>query len=168
MTDKELLTSEIENFANYVKSRKELLALSNKAFSQIVGVSDGEISKIINQKKKSVSLYSFYNIALKSGDTIENVRDFVYKQRNLNIQKVFKLESRTNFGLFMRDSFEGENTFEIIQAKTGINKQRLSDLYFKTSAPEPYELLLIEKAVGKKVGEMITDYVQKYLVDNKE
>ncbi|GGG79906.1 hypothetical protein GCM10007415_10280 [Parapedobacter pyrenivorans] len=46
----------------------------------------------------------------------------------------------------------------------GIEKQRPQDIYFNTGAPEPYEFLLIEKAVGKLPGEMMKDYVEKYPV----
>lgn len=64
----------------------------------------------------------------------------------------------------MRDEFEGDNTFEQIQAKTGIEEQRLKDIYFNTGAPEPYEVFLIEKAVGKEPGEMMGEYVERYPV----
>ncbi|NGM65428.1 hypothetical protein [Sphingobacterium sp. SGR-19] len=56
----------------------------------------------------------------------------------------------------------GGNTFEVIQAKREICKQRLTDLYFNTSAPEPYEMLLIEKAIGKNPGELMKEYVERY------
>lgn len=164
MDKNKLLLEEISNFADYVQSRKSLLGLSNLALSQKTGVSDGEISKIITKKRKSVSLHSFYNIAINTGDTIKNVRDAVYTHRSLELKKKYKLEKRTNFGLFMRENFEGDNTFEEIQGKTGIEKQRLIDIYFNTGAPEPYEFLLIEKAVGKKPGEMMKVYVEKYPV----
>ncbi|MNI24451.1 hypothetical protein D3C73_780720 [compost metagenome] len=55
-----------------------------------------------------------------------------------------------------------ENSFEQILAKTGIEEQRLKDIYFNTGAPEPYEFLLIEKAVGKQPGEMMRDYIEKH------
>lgn len=164
MDDKDLLLEEISNFGDYVQSRKTLLGLSNLALSLKTGVSDGEISRIITKKRKSVSLHSFYNIAVNTGDTIENVRDIVYTHRKLELLNYYELEKRTNFGLFMRDEFEGENSFEKIQAKTGIEKQRLIDIYFNTGAPEPYEFLLIEKAVGKEPGEMMKGYVEKYPV----
>lgn len=162
MEGNRLLLKEVANFSAYVQSRKTILGLSNRAFSQKTGVSSGEISKIINKKKKSVSLHSFYNIAVNTGDTIANARDAVYKHRKLELKKSYKLEKRTNFGLFMRDEFEGENTFEKIQAKTGIDKQRLIDIYYNTGAPEPYEFLLIEKAVGKEPGELMKVYVERY------
>lgn len=62
------------------------------------------------------------------------------------------------------DSVDDENSFENILAKTGIPEQRLKDIYFNTGAPEPYEALLIEKAVGKNPGEMMKDYIEKYPV----
>lgn len=164
MTDKELTQLEIENFADYVLSRKTMLGLSNENFGIEVGLSKGEISKIINKDRKGVSIHSFYNIAVNSGDTIENARDAVYTRRKLELKTGYKLEKRTNFGLLMGELFEGENTFEIIQAKTGIPKQRLTDLYYNTSAPEPYEMLLIEKAVGKNPGELMKEYVERYPV----
>lgn len=57
---------------------------------------------------------------------------------------------------------EGKNTFEIIQAKTNISESRLTEIYYKNGAPDPYELLLIEKAAGKKPGEMMKDYIEKH------
>jgi len=164
MYEDQLLLLEIELFSQYVLTKKLNSGLAIGAFAESVNVSKGEISKIINKKKKSVSLHSFYNIAINSGDTIENVRDVVYTHRNLELKKNYKLEKRTNFGTFMSDNFEGENTFEKIQAKTGIDKQRLIDIYFNTGAPEPHEFLLIEKAVGKKPGEMMKEYIEKFPV----
>ncbi|GEM65968.1 hypothetical protein SF1_39500 [Sphingobacterium faecium NBRC 15299] len=168
MNDEELALNEVANFAEYVKSRKAELGLSNEEFGKTTKVSGGEISKITSKNKKSVSIHSFYNIAVRSGDSIENARDAVYKHRNLVLVEDYKLDKRTNFGFLMHKLFEGENTFEIIQAKTGINKQRLTDLYFNTSAPEPYEMLLIEKAVGKNPGELMKEYVEKYPVVKKK
>ena len=176
MEERELLLLEIELFSKYVQSRKTLLNLANKAFSLKTGVSDGEISKIINRNKKSVSLHSFYNIAVNSGDTIANVRDAVYPHRSFELKKGSPTKKakkrRTNFGQYMKEHFEkgdtntveDKNSFENILAKTGIPEQRLKDIYFNTGAPEPYEFLLIEKAVGKKPGEMMADYVAKYPV----
>lgn len=164
MTEEELLSIEIDNFARYVQSRKTLSGLSNRAFGEATNVSGGEISRIINKNRKSVSLHSFYNIAVNTGDTIKNATNAVYTHRSLELKTSYTLEKRTNFGLLMHELFEGENTFEIIQAKTGIGKQRLTDLYFNTSAPEPYEMLLIEKAIGKNPGELMKEYVERYPV----
>lgn len=167
MNESELILIEIELFSQYVLSRKQYLKLSIEPFALKVGVSKGEISKIINLKKKSVSVHPFYNIVLNSGDTLENARDFVYPHRNLEIITDYKLDKRTNFGLLMKNLFENENTFEIIQAKTGINKQRLLSIYFYTGAPNPYELFLIEAAVGYNTGELMKKYIETYSIKSK-
>lgn len=167
MEENELLAIEVDNFGDYVLSRKIILGLSNDAFAKLTDVSGGDISKIINKKKKSVSLHSFYKIAVLSSDTIENVRDAVYTKRNLELATDYKLEERTNFGTFMRDEVEGDNTFDIIMCKTGIEKQRLIDIYYNTGAPEPFELLLIEKATGRKPGELMEKYIAKYPIKKK-
>lgn len=176
MDDNELILLEIELFSKYVKSKKTASGLAIKDFANNVNVSKGEISKIINENKKGVSLHSFYNIAVNSGDTIEQVRDFVYPHRSFELKNVPSTKkakkSRTNFGQYMKEHFEKENTdaiedenrFENILAKTGIDEQRLKDIYFNTGAPEPYEFLLIEKAVGKEPGEMMKDYVERFPV----
>jgi hypothetical protein len=167
MEENELLAIEVDNFGDYVLSRKIILGLSNEAFAKLTDVSGGDISKIINKKKKSVSLHSFYKISVLSGDTIENVRDTVYTKRSLELVTDYKLEERTNFGTFIRDEVEGDKTFDNIMCKTGIEKQRLIDLYYNTGAPEPYELLLIEKATGRQPGELMEKYIAKYPIKKK-
>ncbi len=62
----------------------------------------------------------------------------------------------------MQNNVRAKNAVEIVLAKTGISKQRLTDIYFGTGAPEPFELLLIEKAVEKNTGEMMKEYVTMY------
>jgi transcriptional regulator with XRE-family HTH domain len=167
MNGNELLTIEVANFAEYVLARKIQSGLSIDNFAKMVDMTKGEISKVTNRQRKSVSLYSFYKIAILSGDMIENVRDTVYTKRNLELVTDYKLEERTNFGTFMRDEVEGDNTFDIIMCKTGIEKQRLIDIYYNTGAPEPFELLLIEKATGRKPGELMGKYIAKYPIKKK-
>ncbi|SKC11140.1 hypothetical protein SAMN05660841_04308 [Sphingobacterium nematocida] len=175
MDDKKLANQDLDNFCIYVLSRKQHLGLSNEAFGKTVNISKGEISKIITKKRQGVSLHSFYNIAINSGDTIENARKSVYPHRNFNLKKVKTdkkdTNSRNKFGSYMKENFEtdgveyipSKNSFDIIQQKTGITEKRLKEIYFKTGAPEPYEFLLIEKAVGKKAGEMMKEYLEKHV-----
>lgn len=174
MTEKELTLLDIEKFSQYVRSKKTSLQLTNKELGEKVGVSEGEISKIINKKRLSVSLHSFYNITINTGDTIELAKDLIYPHRSFELNKIDSEidinRTRKGFGKYMQDNFEtdtlnnvqGENSFEIILAKTGIKETRLKTIYFGTGAPEPYEFLLIEKAVGEKCGEMMKDYVDKH------
>ncbi|MEJ5053911.1 hypothetical protein [Sphingobacterium sp. MYb382] len=174
MLDNEYTKIDLDNFSAYVVSRKVLLGLSNEKLAKKVNISKGEISKIITKKRKGVSLHSFYLIAVNTGDTIENARDSVYAHRNFNLTQIKAdkkdMSSINKFGSYMKENFEtdsveyipGKNSLEIISMKTGITEKRLKDMYFKTGAPEPYEFLLIEKAVGKKPGEMMKDYIKKH------
>ena len=166
---------DLENFSTYVLSRKVLLGLSNEKLARKLNVSRGEISKIITKRRQSVSIRSFYNIAINSGDTIANAIDYVYPHRNFNLTKLNAYTPdqnlRNKFGSYMKEKFEtdsveyipSKNSLEIISIKTGIPEKRLKEIYFKSGAPEAYEFLLIEKAVGKKTGEMMKDYIENYL-----
>lgn len=176
----ELLKQDLKNFKAYLLSRISLLGLTHENFAKKVNISKGEISKILNDNRQGVSLTSFYLIAVNSGDTIENARDYIYPHRKFNLKKVkidTKEKKSTNkFGLYMKENFDsdtieyvgGKNSFDIIQQKTGIEEKRLKDIYYKTGAPEPFEFLLIEKAVGKKPGEMMKDYIKKYPIVKKK
>lgn len=163
MEEKELIQLDLINFSKYVEKRRKHLNVSKQEFAEISKVSTGEISKIININKKGVSLHSFYNIAVNSGDTIANARDSVYSHRTFKL-KIPVQRNRTQFGTYLTKNIEveGKNTFEVILAKTGISESRLTEIYYKNGAPDPYEFLLIEKAVGKKPGEMMKDYIEKH------
>lgn len=175
MVENKLIKQDLENFKTYLLSRIYSLKLTKEKFAKKVGISKGEISKILSDERQGISLKSFYFIAVNSADTIENARNSVYPHRNFNL-KPLKVEtknknSRNKFGSYMKENFEtdsieyvpGKNSFEIVQQKTGITEKRLKEIYFKTGAAEPYEFLLIEKAVGEKPGEMMKDYIENYL-----
>jgi len=169
MDEDKLLEIEVANFGNYVLSRKLSSGLPNKEFASLTDMTGGEISKIINKKKKSVSVHSFHKITVFSGDIIENAIKAVYTHRNLELKNGEEIEERSNFGIFMRDEVEvqGQNMFDYILNKTGINKKRLTDIYYNGGVPEPYEFILIEKATGRKMGELIEKYVLKYPIKKK-
>ncbi|PRD48030.1 hypothetical protein [Sphingobacterium haloxyli] len=176
MDEKEMMMKDIENFSDYVKAKKEKFQLTNKALGEKVGLSEGEISKIINRSKHSVSLHSFCKIAVNTGDTIDQARDQVYPHRKFKLNEVNSqintIKERKGFGKFMQENFEkdtieqvpSENSFDIIRVKTGISETRLKNLYYGTGAPEPFEFLLIEMAVGKNPGELMKVYVERYPV----
>jgi len=54
----------------------------------------------------------------------------------------------------MKQSKYNKNSLKEILQKIKISENRLKDLYFRIAAPEAHELLLIEKAIGKKQGEL--------------
>lgn len=66
----------------------------------------------------------------------------------------YKLKERNAFGTFILKFEASVNSIEEISVKKGIDENRLKDLYFRRGPLEAYELLLIEKAVGKKQGEL--------------
>ncbi|MNK09300.1 hypothetical protein D3C87_272580 [compost metagenome] len=169
MDEKELLAIEIANFAEYVLARKAESGLAIENFAKMVDMTKGEISKITNQQRKSVSVHSFYKVAIHSGDIIENVIKAVYTHRNLELKTGEEIEKRTNFGIFMRNEVEvqGQNMFDYILNKTGIDKKRLTDVYYNGGTPEPYELILIEKATGRKPGELMEKYIAKYPIKKR-
>lgn len=169
MDEKELLTMEIANFAEYVLSRKMVSGLPIENFAKMVDMTKGEISKITNQQRKSVSVHSFHKISIYSGDIIENVIKAVYTHRNLELKTGEEIEKRSNFGIFMRDEVEvqGQNMFDYILNKTGIDKKRLTDIYYNGGTPEPYELILIEKATERETGELIKKFVTAYPIKKK-
>ncbi|MGE8430738.1 MAG: hypothetical protein ACN6O7_22880, partial [Sphingobacterium sp.] len=92
-----------------------------------------------------------------------------YTHRNLELKTGEEIEERSNFGIFMRNEIEveGQNGFDFILKKTGIEKKRLTDIYYNGGSPEPYELILIEKATGRKTGELIKKFVTAYPIKKK-
>lgn len=157
MTREELEEKDRESFSQYVKLKKETLGISNEKLGLRTGVLSGEISKIIKKDRKTISAHNFYKIIVNSGDSIANAITSIYPHPDLTL-KAYLPKSRTSFGEFMRQEIEGPNHFEEIAGKTGIEESRLREIYFRTGSPEPYELLLIEKAVGKKTGELFEMY----------
>lgn len=175
MVNKEMLKQDLENFKKYLLLRISTLGLTQEKFALKVKISKSEITKILNDKRESVSLHSFYRVVVNSGDTIANAQKQIYPHRNFKLKTVraFKKDNnlRNKFGLYMETKFEtdslnyvpSKNSLEIISQKTGITEKRLKEIYYKSGAPEPYEFLLIEKAVGKNTGEMMKDYIENYL-----
>jgi hypothetical protein len=49
---------------------------------------------------------------------------------------------------------ESKNSLEEIASKTGIDDNRLNDLFFRKASIEAFELILIEKAIGKNQGDL--------------
>lgn len=61
----------------------------------------------------------------------------------------------------MREYETSANLIEEISAKTGILEGRLSELYFRNGALEASELILIEKAINTKPGELFEELYGK-------
>jgi len=90
----------------------------------------------------------------------------VYPHLKNNKLKQYKPKDRNTFGVLMRQYETSSNTIEEIAAKTGISEVRLSELYFRKGGLQAHELLLIEKAIDKKPGELFEELYGKTLMGN--
>lgn len=141
----------------YIESALKLLGWKAKELAEMSGLSPGEISKVRNGLRQSLTAKNFYAIYSAFGDTCDKAQKLVYPDLDLTLNK-YEDKGRNDFGKFM-SSFEViKNSIDIIAAKTGISLPRLKELYYRTGAPEAYELLLIEKALDKKPGEIFEEF----------
>ena len=102
------------------------------------------------------SIQTFYLIVKAFNDSINNATRIVFLNQKFDLNKWIPKE-RNEFGKIMSKYENIVNSLEEISAKTGINKIRLSELYYRKGALDAYELLFIEKAIGKKPGELFEE-----------
>lgn len=139
----------INNYINekLLEKKWEALDLANCA-----GIAPSDISKYRKGTVKKLKADVFYKLYKAFGDTCYKASKIVYPDLALKPNKFIR-QQRTPFGEFMYQFEESKNSIEQIALKTGIDENRLKDLYFRKAAIEAYELILIEKAVDKKQGE---------------
>ncbi len=149
------------NIDQYIKMKLKEYGWENQELADRSGISKGEISKLKNGLRDALSSKIFYQIYTAFDDSCKKAINIVYPDLNLTPNKIIE-KKRNSFGKYMSAYEEIKNSIEIISEKTGIALQRLKDLYYRTGAPEAYELLLIEKAIEKKPGEVFEElYGQK-------
>jgi Helix-turn-helix. len=142
---------------NYIKEKIQKLGWEDKNLVEKTGLSKGQISKLKNGHVERLTAEVFYKIYKAFGDFCPKATKVVYPDLDLKLKK-YSPKARNDFGSFM-DQFETIiNSIEEIAIKTGIEENRLKDLYYRKAALEAYELLLIEKAVGKKQGELFEKF----------
>lgn len=141
---------------DYINGRLISLKWAEKELATNSGISQGEISKILGGVRKGLKAKTFYSIYTAFDDSCTKATTIVYPDLNLKLNKYVPKE-RNAFGQYMQQYEESKNSTEEIAEKTGINENRLKDLYFRKAAPEAYELLLIEKAIGKKQGQLFEE-----------
>lgn len=135
---------------------KELNLLEKFLFDKSV-ISRSELIKLKNKKREGLTSKKFYKLYRGFGDTAIRAAAIIYPDLDLKLGDYIPAE-RNDFGKFMTQFERTQNSLEEIAAKTGIPLNRLRQIYFRTGSPEAYELLLIEKAVGKKPGELFEKY----------
>ncbi|SKC10660.1 hypothetical protein SAMN05660841_04272 [Sphingobacterium nematocida] len=144
------------SIANYINNRLESLNWTVADLAVKSTISQGEISKILTGARKGLKADVFYKIYTAFGDSCVKASKIVYADLDLKLQK-YKPKERNTFGTFMEQFETTVNSLEEISVKTGIDENRLKDLYFRKGSLEAYEMLLIEKAIGKKPGELFAN-----------
>jgi len=137
----------------YIDNRLISLSWTLSKLSKQSSISQGEISKIQSGRRKRLKAEVFFKIYKAFGDTCEAATKIVYPSLTLLLNN-YSPKERNQFGSFMKQFEVNKNSIEEIAQKTRISENRLKDLYFRIAAPEAHELLLIEKAIGKKQGEL--------------
>ena len=144
----------IHKIDRYIIKRLADLEWQDKELVEKSALSKGQVSKLKNGSVEKLSAKTFYLIITAFGDNFSIAIPIVYPiLKNINL-KIFHPKRRNTFGSLMRKYEISENSIEELSAKTGIDEVRLSELYFRQGALEAYELILIEKAIVKKPGEL--------------
>lgn len=120
---------------------------------RLSGISASDISKYRKGTIIRLKAEVFYRIYTAFEHSCSKATKAVFPNLDLKINK-YKPKQRNAFGNFMKQFETNINSLEEVAAKTGINENRLKELYYRKGVVEAYELLLIEKAVGKKQGEL--------------
>lgn len=123
-------------------------------------ISQSELSKLKNEGREGLTPKKFYKLYKGFGDTCINAAKAVYPELDLTLNEYLS-EQRSPFGQYMATHEVIKNSIDVIAVKTGISLSRLKEMYFKTGAPKSYELLLIEKAIGKKTGEVFEELYEE-------
>lgn len=143
--------------SDYINKKLAEKKWEAKYLAEISNIKASDISKYRKRAVKKLGAEVFYQIYSSFGDTCSKAAKSVYPQLDLRLKK-YKPKKRNSFGRYMKQYEESVNSIEEIAAKTGIDENRLKDLYFRKAALEAFELLLIEKAIGKKQGELFKEY----------
>ncbi|WP_028296192.1 helix-turn-helix domain-containing protein [Olivibacter sitiensis] len=146
------------NINNYINKKLDELKWLDKMLANKSGVSKSQVSKLKKGQVDRLTAETYYKIYTAFGDSCLNATKIVFGNIRL---KGYKTQGRTPFGKFMLQFEVSKNSIEEISVKTGIDENRLKDLYFRKGSLEAYELLLIEKAVDKNQGELFEEIYGK-------
>lgn len=133
----------------YILQRLKELDWTDRKLVERSNISKGQISKLKNGEVEKLTAETYYKLYKALKNTASQASKIVFEKIEINDYKPVK---RNKFGSFMLQFENSANSIDEISQKTGIKKTRLKELYFKKGALEAYELLLIEKAIGKEEG----------------
>jgi len=151
---KEIVIS--NNLANYINKNLILKNWEAIELSKVSGINPSDISKYRKGTVQKLKADIFYKIYKAFDDSCSSATKIIYPELDLKLNK-YKPKKRNEFGHFMAQFEQNKNSIEEISAKTDINEQRLKELYYRNASVEAHELLLIEKAIGKKQGELFEE-----------
>lgn len=151
----------------YILGRLEELGWLDKTLVDKSKISKGQISKLKKGAVDRLSAETFYKIYTAFGDSCSKASKIVYPALDLTLKK-YVAPKRSEFGQFMLQYEESKNSPEEVATKTGIDDDRIKEIYFRRGALEAYELLFIEKAVGKKQGTLFEGFFGEKNKGNSE
>lgn len=137
----------------YIKNKLQELNLKDNQLADLSGISPSQISKFKNRQVSKLSAQAFYSIVTAFNDTLENAIKIVYDVNKIKLNQYIQ-KDRNAFGTLMLQFETSKNSIQEISKKTGIKETRLNELYYRNGALEAYELILIEKAIGIRTGEL--------------
>lgn len=151
----------IHQIDKYIIKRLQELNWQDKELVLKSTISKGQISKLKNGAIEKLSAETFYLLVKAFGDEFATALTVVYPDLKNNKLNPYKPKDRNSFGVLMRKYETSNNTIEEIAAKTGIQEVRLFELYFRNGGLQAHELILIEKAIDKKLGELFEELYGK-------
>lgn len=151
----------IHQIDKYITKRLAELDWQDKILVEKSNISKGQISKLKNGSIEKLYAETFYLLIKAFGDNFLTAIALIYPLLYETKLKEYKPKIRNNFGAIMRKYEISTNLIEEISAKTGIQENRLSELYFRNGALEASELILIEKAINKNPGELFEELYGK-------
>lgn len=141
----------------YINKRLAELNWQDKMLVENSNISKGQISKLKNGSVEKLYAETLYLLIDAFGDNFEEATLIIYPTLKNNKLKKYTTKPRNSFGTIMSKYEKSSNSLEEISSKTGISEGRLSELYFRKGALEGYELILIEKAIAKRPGELFKE-----------
>lgn len=151
----------IHQIDKYIIKKLAELDWQDKILVEKSTISKGQISKLKNGSIEKLSAETFYLVIKAFEDNFLTAIGLIYPHLYETKLKEYKPKNRNNFGVIMREYETSANLIEEISAITGILEGRLSELYFRKGALEAYELILIEKAINKRPGELFEELYGK-------
>ena len=137
----------------YIKNKLQELNLKDKQLADLSGISPGQISKLKNGQVSKLSAQAFYTIVTAFNDTLENAIKIVYDVNKIKLNQYIQKE-RNPFGTLMLQFENSKNSLQEISQRTGIKETRLTEAYYRNGSLDAYEILLIEKVIGLKTGDL--------------